>query len=124
MSERRRGIVQLPLRDGSTVPLRFTWAAIDGLGRSGVTELFARVDSGEPGDMAALAQLVAAASGGALTVEAVMADPPAFNDAYVAVLEAWALAARRPQGDQREANPLIRLWTSWKRFWRRHFRSA
>lgn len=109
---------------GRTIPLRFTWRAIDSLGRNGVVELFAKAESGEPGDMAALAKLLEAASGGEVTADQVMADSPPFNAAFVAALEAWALAARLPLGAEREENPLSRLWTSWKRLWRRLFRSA
>ena len=122
MRDERRGIVPLAMPDGRAVPLRFTWRAIDQLGRGGVTALFSKVEAGEPGDMTALAKLIEAASGGELTADAILQDPPPFNDAFVAVLEAWALAARLPQGVKRAENPLNRPWTSlrtlWGRLWR------
>lgn len=123
MSDERRGIVLLSY-DGRTVPIRFTWSAIDSLGRSGVAELIEKAGSGEPGDMAALAKLLEAASAGELKANALMTDAAlSFTDGYVAVIKAWTAAARRPSGVERDENPLIRLWTSlrtlWGRLWRR-----
>ena len=124
MSDQRRGIVELPVGD-KTVPLRFTWRAIDSLGRTGVIELLNQASSGKPGDMQALAKLIVAASNGAL-LEADLMDgfsvPSA--EAYLAVLKAWTLASRQPTGVERAVNPLIRLWTSLKMHWRRLFQLA
>lgn len=122
MSDERRGIVHLPY-GGSMIPLRFTWAAIDGLGRMGVTELLETSGSGQPGDMAALAKLIEAASSGAIKAEDLMSsDAMSFTDGYVAVLKAWTAAARRPSGVERDANPLNRLWTWLKTLYRRLLR--
>jgi len=123
MSTERRGIVQLPY-GGRTVPIRFTWAAIDSLGRAGVAELIEKAGSGQPGDMAALAALLEAASAGEIKAPALLADDALpFTEGYVAVIKAWTAAARRPSGVERDANPLSRLWTSlktlWGRLWRR-----
>lgn len=124
MSDERRGIVQLPY-GGRTVPIRFTWAAIDSLGRAGVGELIEKAGSGRPGDMAALATLIEAASAGQLKAATLLADDALpFTDGYVAVLKAWTAAARRPNGADRAENPLNRLWTSLKMLWRRLFRQA
>lgn len=122
MSDERRGIVPLAYA-GRTVPIRFTWAAIDSLGRSGVAELLAKAGSGEPGDMAALARLLEAGSAGELKAADLMADGSLpFTDGYVAVIKAWTAAARRPSGVERDENPLNRLWTSLKTLWGRLLR--
>ena len=118
MSDERRGIVHLS-HDGRMVPLRFTWAAIDSLGRAGVAERIEKAGSGEPGDMAALATLVEAASAGQIKADAMMADAQSFTEAYVAIIKAWMAAARRPTGVERDENPLIRLWTSLRTLWGR-----
>jgi hypothetical protein len=119
MSDERRGIVQLSY-DGRTIPIRFTWAAIDSLGRSGVTELLEKAGSGEQGDMAALASLLEAASAGELKAPILLADDSLpFTEAYVCVIKAWSAAARRPQGVERGANPLNRLRMWLKALWRR-----
>lgn len=123
MSDERRGIVHLSY-DGRAVPIRFTWAAIDSLGRAGVTELLEKAGSGEPGDMAALAALLEAASAGEIKAAGLLgSDDLPFTEGYVAVIKAWTAAARRPSGVERDENPLIRLWTSlktlWGRLWRR-----
>lgn len=124
MSDERRGIVRLPYA-GRLVPIRFTWAAIDSLGRAGVGELIEKAGSGQPGDMAALAALIEAGSAGELKASALLADDGlSFTDGYVAVLKAWTAAARRPNGVERAENPLIRLWTSWKMLWRRLVRQG
>lgn len=125
MSDTRRGIVSLTLMDGSTVPLRFTWRAIDTIGRVGVTEMIEKAGAGEAGDMTALAKLIEAASDGALKADAIMDDQiVSFTQGYLAVIQAWAAAARRPDGVQREENPPQRLLTWLKTLWRRLFRSA
>lgn len=123
MSDERRGIVHLPY-GGRAVPIRFTWAAIDGLGRVGVAELLEKAGSGQPGDMKALATLLEAASAGEIKAADLMPDDGLpFTEGYVAVIKAWTAAARRPSGVERDENPLIRLWTSlktlWGRLWRR-----
>lgn len=124
MSDQRRGIVELPVGD-RVIPLRFTWRAIDSLGRTGVIELLNQASSGKPGDMQALARLVEAASNKAIREADLMdgSDVPSA-EAYLAVLKAWTLASRQPTGVERAVNPLIRLWTSLKMRWRRLFRSA
>lgn len=123
MSDERRGIVHLAY-GGRTVPIRFTWAAIDRLGRTGVSELLEKAGSGEPGDMAALATLLEAASAGEIKAADLLSDDGLpFTEGYVAVIKAWSAAARRPAGDERDANPLIRLKTSLRMFLRRLFRS-
>jgi len=122
MSDERRGIVHLPY-GGRTVPIRFTWTAIDSLGRVGVAELLEKAGSGQPGDMAALAALLEAASAGEIKAAALMPDDALpFTEGYVAVIKAWTAAARRPSGVERDANPLNRLWTSLKTLWRRLWR--
>ncbi len=95
MSDDRLGIVRLDY-EGRAVPLRFTWRAIDRLGRSGVAELLERAGSGQPGDMDALAQLLEASSDGVITADELMSGSMPFNECFVALLKAWALAARRP----------------------------
>lgn len=110
---------------GRTIPIRFTWAAIDSLGRSGVAERIEKAGSGETGDMAALASLLEAASAGELKASDLLADDALpFTEAYVCVIKAWSAAARRPVGVERDANPLIRLWTSLKTLWGRLLRRA
>lgn len=122
MSDERRGIVHLSY-DGRTVPIRFTWAAIDSLGRVGVAELLEKAGSGQPGDMQALATLLEAASAGQIKAGALLSsDNLPFTEGYVAVIKAWTAAARRPSGVERDENPLIRLWTSLKMLWGRLFR--
>jgi hypothetical protein len=124
MSDERRGIVHLSYA-GRAVPIRFTWAAIDRLGRAGVGELIEKAASGLPGDMAALAALIEAGSAGELTAATLLADDALpFTEGYVAVLKAWTAAARRPTGVERDANPLNRLWTSLKTLWRRLWRQG
>lgn len=124
MSDERRGVVELPLGD-RTIPLRFTWRAIDQLGRVGVIETLDVAASGKPGDMEALARLIVVASDGQVREQELLDGfglPAA--EAYLAVLKAWALASRRPSGVERAVNPLIRLWTSLKTLWRRLSRSV
>lgn len=123
MSDERRGIVPLPY-DGRMVPLRFTWAAIDKLGRGGVAERLEVAAVGGPGDMTALSELVEAASAGEIEADALMTGEVPFQEAFEAVLTAWALASRRPAGAERDENPLNRLWTSLKTLWRRLWQRA
>lgn len=106
MNNERLGIVPLTI-DGRTVPIRFTWAVIDRLGRQGVAELLEKAGSGEPGDMSALADLIEAASGGQMKAVDLMAGAVPFNDAFVPIIRAWSLAVRRPANAT--ANPLMRL---------------
>lgn len=121
-ADERRGIVRLAYQ-GEDVPIRFTWAAIDGLGRAGVADMIERAGSGRPGDMAALASLLEAGSAGRIKASALMDDDALpFTDGYVAVIRAWTAAARRPSGVERAGNPLNRLWTSLKTLWRRLLR--
>lgn len=117
MNDERMGIVRLDY-EGRTVPLRFTWRAIDTLGRVGIGELLDKAGSGQPGDMMATAQLLEAASGGEISVDEAMNSAMPFAPVYVALLKAWSLAARQPQGAT-PGNPLNRLWTSSKRLWGR-----
>lgn len=121
MSAERRGIVTLDY-EGSAVPIRFTWAAIDSLGRDGVAVLLERAGSGQAGDMAALARLIEAASAGEISAVDLMSGESSFTQAYVCVLTAWAAAVRSPSGVERDENPLSRLWTSLRtllgRLWR------
>jgi hypothetical protein len=123
VSDERLGIVPLSMPDGRTVPLRFTWRAIDTLGAARVGELLEAAGSGRPGDMTALAALVEAASGGKVSVDDLMnGQAPAFGPCYLAVLTAWAGATRVPQGedgDKADANPLQRLLTWSSGLWRR-----
>lgn len=121
MSDERMGIVRLPVGD-RTVPLRFTWRAIDAVGRTGVADLLDQAGKGDPGDMTALARLLEVASAGELSAEAMMdGDAPPFGAAYLALLQAWSHAVRQPQGEAGEAkeNPLKRLWTWLNRLWGR-----
>lgn len=119
MSDERRGIVHLSY-GGRTIPIRFTWSAIDSLGRAGVAELIEKAGSGQPGDMQALASLLEAASAGELRAGTLLSsDDLPFTEGYVAVIKAWTAAARRPAGVERDANPLSRPWTSWKMLWGR-----
>lgn len=118
MNDERLGIVRLSLPDGRTVPLQFTWRAVDALGRGGVSELLEKAGSGEPGDMDAMARLIEASSSGRITRDELMDGALPFNDAFVPVLRAWTLAARRPVNASE--NPLKRLLTliSWRRLMR------
>lgn len=121
MNDERLGIVRLPFA-GRSIPLRFTWRAIDAVGRAGVGELLDKAGQGEAGDMAALARLLEVASDGELNAEEMMnGDAPAFATAYLAVLQAWTAAVRQPEGEAGTSseNPLLRLWTSSKRLWGR-----
>lgn len=125
MSDDRRGVVPLDLADGRTILLRFTWRAIDTIGRVGVTEMIEKVGAGEAGDMSALAKLIEAASNGAVNADDMMDDHlVSFTHGYVAVIKAWAAAARRPEGAERAENPPRRLLTWLKTRWRRPFQSA
>lgn len=124
MSDERRGIVHLSY-GGRAIPIRFTWAAIDSLGRAGVAELIEKAGSGQPGDMQALATLLEAASAGELRAGALLScDDLPFTEGYVCIIKAWTAAARRPSGVERDENPLIRLRTLWKRLWGRLLRRA
>lgn len=117
MNDERLGIVRFDY-EGRTVALRFTWRAIDALGRVGVGELLDKAGSGQPGDMAATAQLLEVASAGQIKADGLMDGAAPFAGAYVALLKAWSLAARQPTGTV-PGNPLSRLWTSLKRLWGR-----
>lgn len=119
MNDERLGIVRLPWH-GETIPLSFTWAAIDQLGSSGVAERLRLALTTEPGARLALAELLAAASHGALSTDAVMAEVGTPTEAFAAVLEAWALAVRRPAG-ARPANPQLPspLKTWWATLWKK-----
>lgn len=117
MNDERMGIVRLDYGD-RTIPLRFTWRAIDALGRVGVGELLDKAGCGQPGDMAALAQLLEAASAGEIKADEVMDGAMPFAPVYLAVLKAWSLAARQPQGSV-PGNPLNRCWTWLSRVWQR-----
>ena len=123
----RLGIVALEL-PGRSIPLRFTWEAIDALGRNGVSEVFGRAQSGEPGDMGALADLIVVASAGAVTRDELMANPPSISAGLAAVLEAWLLAmhgpARQPAEGQEPGDLVTGPMIWWKRaFERRSLRA-
>lgn len=123
MSDERRGIVSFQY-EGRTIPLRFTWRAVDRIGRVGVTELLEKAGSGQAGDMGALAKLLEAASDGRLTTVELMDSDLPFNDAFVPILQAWAMAARRPVNSSANPRMLRRLTTSLRTLWRRLFRLA
>ena len=105
------------------MPLRFTWERIDELGRDGVVDRLTKAESGEPGAMRALAELVAAGTGTA-TADEVMADPPGFEPAFAACLTAWLLALHGPEMKPKavDENPLNRLRTWLSTLFRRHTR--
>lgn len=111
------GIVRLDYGD-RTIPLQFTWRAIDSLGRVGVGELLDKAGSGQPGDMAALAQLLEAASAGEIKADEAMGGAMPFATAYVALLKAWSLAARQPGGAATDG-PFDRLLIWLRRLWGR-----
>jgi hypothetical protein len=121
MESLRQGIVHLD-HEGRAIPLRFTWERIDRLGHGGVSDLIAAADSGQPGSLSALATLLEVASGQELSATALLANPPPFHLAFVAVLEAWALALNGPTKTPRKASddrPMNRLRTWWNTLCRR-----
>lgn len=120
MTSERMGVVILEL-PGRTIPLRFTWQAIDVLGRTGVSDIFARAKSGEPGDVGALADLIVVASAGAVTRDELMAEPPSISAGLAAVLEAWLLAMHGPARQLAEGQEPGDLPTSRPTWWKRAF---
>ena len=61
-TDERLGIVRLSLPDGRTVPLRFTWARIDAVGREWIVKQFETIIAGKDGCQAAMAEMLAAKS--------------------------------------------------------------
>lgn len=124
MNDERLGIVRFPY-GGRTIPLRFTWERIDALGRNGLSEKMEQVDGGDAGGLHALAELLEIGSGGEVSAQAVMADPPPYILAYQAVVDAWLLALygpnRKAEGEG-GANPPSRLRTLFSRVFRRRMR--
>ena len=123
MTDQRRGIVLLKV-DGREVALQFTWRAIDSLGRNGVTALLKEADSGEAGEFTALADLLVAASAGALTRDALLDGSLAREVALSALIEAWLLALHGPKrepeardDDPQPQRPRILLKRVFGRLW-------
>lgn len=101
MNDERLGIVPLDLTDGRTIPLRFTWARIDAVGRDWIVTRLQTVLGGKAGCQAALAELIVLASGGAITAGDLFdEDKPVlpFEASSEALLNAWTLARFGPSG--------------------------
>ena len=101
MNDERLGIVPLDLADGRSIPLRFTWARIDAVGRDWIVTRLQSVIEGKTGCQAALAELIVLASGGAITAADLFdEDKPVlpFEVSSEALLNAWTLARFGPSG--------------------------
>ena len=101
MNDERLGIVTLDLGDGRSIPLRFTWARIDAVGRDWIVTRLQGVIEGKTGCQAALAELIVLASGGAITAADLFDEDKAvlpFEASSEALLNAWALARFGPSG--------------------------
>lgn len=109
-SDERLGIVRFQYGEKS-IPLRFTWARIDAVGRTWIVEKFQQMVEGAEGCQGAMAEMLHLASAGELTVATLLSEdgPQAdFEAAFSALESAWALArfgpSRRPAEDGAE-NP-------------------
>lgn len=129
-TDERIGIVRLPLPDGRTVPLRFTWSRIDAVGRDWIVDAFGKMVKGEPGCQAAMADMLILASGHEIKASDLLSeDGPVvgFEAAFKALEDAWAVArfgpTRRPAEDGAE-NPRKSLRTWLRRFRRPRSRQA
>lgn len=121
MSDAYLGIVPLVF-EGRTVPLSFTLRRVAKYGRDGLVSRLALVTEGGEGDGQALAELLELASGGEIKADSVIDRIVGLDATVLALHQAWSLARFGPSGrpeDQREANPLKRLWTSLSTLWRR-----
>lgn len=124
MSDAHLGIVRFAY-DGRTVALRFTLRRLT-LGWERTVQLLQDSLGGTAEAGPAVATLMEMASGGEINEAHVLDDFTGldFERALVALHEAWALfrfgpSMKPPEGS---ANPLIRLWTSLRTFWRRLLR--
>lgn len=118
-SDERLGIVRLSLPDGRAVPLRFTWARIDAVGRDWIIAALTRMIEGKAGCQEAMAELLVLASGGEIKASDLFGDEgPAlgFETAYRAIEDAWLLARFGPSRKPEDAKPnpqmTRRIW--WK----------
>lgn len=120
-TDERLGIVRLP-HGGRVIPLRFTWARIDAVGREWIVKQFETIIAGKDGCQAAMAELLVLASGAELTATDLLnedGEPLGFETAFKALEDAWTLArfgpTRRPAEDGQE-NPQKprRMW--WRLF--------
>lgn len=71
------------------VPLRFTWAALDSVGATGMAAALERARSPEPGAFDVLADLIVTAAGGAVDKSQVLATSPPYAEALTAVVTAY-----------------------------------
>lgn len=121
-TDERLGIVRLSLPDGRTVPLRFTWARIDAVGREWIVKQFETIIAGKDGCQAAMAEMLVLASGGEVSATDLLSEhgePLGFETAFKALEDAWTLArfgpTRRPAEDG-PANPQKTRRTWWRLF--------
>lgn len=101
MSDERLGIVRLALPDGRTVALQVTYEALDAIGYAGVIDLLKVVQKGRAGSQAAMAELLAVMSAGAISVDDVRSSPVAAFPTSVclqALWDCWSLAQYGPDG--------------------------
>lgn len=124
LTDERLGVVRLSLPDGRAVPIRFSWARIDAMGRSWIVDAFGKMVKGEPGCQAAMADMLVLTSGGEIQPADVLSeegDVVGFEPAFKALEDAWLIArfgpTRRPAEDGSE-NPRKSRPTWWRRCFR------
>jgi hypothetical protein len=121
VSDAHLGVVRFSF-EGRATPLRFTLRRLT-IGWGGTVELMQASLTEGPQALSAVADLMVMASGGEISRDDVLDRFSGldFERALVALHEAWALfrfgpSMKPPEGS---ANPLNRLWTSLRTFWRR-----
>lgn len=119
-TDKRQGIVRLPLPDGRDVALQLTFAALDSRGHDWFIEQMKVMQKGRAASATARAELIEALSGGAITVDDMaVASVSAYPLAPTmkAIWSAWEIAQYGPEGrsgDEAPANPLKSRPTLWK----------
>lgn len=120
-SDKRQGIVRLPLPDGRDVALQLTFAVLDSRGHDWFIEQMKVMQKGRTASAMARAELVEALSGGAVKAEEMAAAPVSdypLAATMKAIWSAWEIAQYGPDGrsgDEAPANPPTSRPTLWER---------